>query len=252
MTSLKNGVLSSWRGRRALSVFFAVLLAATFVIAQTPPAFNSEKTATAAPEHPITLEQLRTLVQQERAIEPMKQLTLQEAERQRKTLPPWFPSSVWDAVEKRIMAIDIPAVLLPTYQRYLSRENADAMILFFQGPRGAQIAEHFTQREAASAYSGTSGAATTARALDETSRSGDIGLAAKRMSELSPEDQKRVFDAKQVVVNTWKAISDETAVFYDNLVNNEIQNEIAAHNRELVTAKQVYLRKSTSSNPAQH
>jgi hypothetical protein len=243
--------------RTVRAILPAILAAALFVpqaflIAQTPVAHDVAKTVAVAPEHPITIDQLRILVQQQRAIEPMKQLTMEEAERQRKTLPPWFPSAVWDDVEKKIMAIDIPVAILPAYQRYLSQENADALILFYQGPLGGQIAEHFIQREAASARSGTSGAATTAHALEETSQSSDVDLGAKRMNELSPDDRKRVLAAVQAVSSTWKPISDEMAESYDNLVNSVIQKEIAAHNKELLIAQQTYLRKSTPPNPAPH
>jgi hypothetical protein len=215
--------------------------------AQTTAKSDVAQSAPAVPEHPITLEQLRTLLVLTHTIEPMRQLTMEEAERQRKTLPPWFPSSVWDAVEKKIMAIDIPESELTIYQRYFSQEDTDALILAFQGPIGEQLAEHFMQRDVAAVHSGTSGAATTARAMEETSHSSDVDLGAKRMNELSPIDRKRVLAAIQVVGSVWKPISDELAASYDDLVNGVIQKEIAAHSQELQAAQ-----RHTSQNTPSH
>lgn len=241
--------------RRTLSL---ILVAAVLVVsegfscAQTASDSNAGQAVTATPEHPITIKQLRTLLQELNNIEPTKQLTMEEAERQRKTLPPWFPSTVWDTVEKKIMAIDIPLAELPVYQRYFSQENADAMILAFQGRLGQQLAEHFMQREVTAAHSGTSGATTTGRALEETSNSSDPDVGAKRMNELTPEDRKRVLAAVQVMISAWKPISDQLAVSYNDLINNTIQKEITAHNQELQTAQQAYLRNSSSHTSPQH
>jgi hypothetical protein len=149
------------------------------------------------------------------------------------------------------MAIDIPQAMLPIYQRYLDQETADALNLFFQGPLGEQIAKSYLQRAVEAVHSGTSGADTAARALGETSHS-DLDLGAKRLNELSPDDQKRVIAAVQVIRKVWKPISNEMAASYDDLVNNVVQKEIAAHNQELAAAQQAYLRKSSSHAPAQH
>jgi hypothetical protein len=206
----------------------------------------------AAPEHPITIEQLRILLRLTHTIEPMRQLTMEEAERQRKTLPPWFPSSVWDAVEKKILAIDIPQSELTIYQRYFSQDNADALILAFQGPIGEQLPIHFMQRDVSAVHPGTSGAATTARAMEETSHSGDVDLGAKRMNELSPIDRERVLSAIQVVGNVWKPISDELTAPYDDLVNGVVQKEIAAHSQEIQAAQRRTNQITPSRTPATH
>ncbi len=179
----------------------------------------------------------------------MRKLTLDAAEQQRKTLPPWFPSDVWDDIEQKMLAVDIPTVMLPVYQRYMSAETADALILFYSGPIGEQLAQHFTAREADSASKGTSGAATSAAALSGMKNSSaDVDLATRRMKELTPEEQARVLAAKQAVGDSWKAVSDELAVVYDNYMNDFIQAQLKKHNSELVAAKMAYLRK----NPASH
>ena len=179
----------------------------------------------------------------------MRKLTLEAAEQQRKSLPAWFPSAVWDDIEQKMLSVDIPPVLLPVYQRYMSAETADALILFYSGPTGEQLAQHFTAREADSASKGTSGAATSSAAINGMLNSGaDLDLAAKRMKELSPEDQARVLAAKQAVGDSWKAASDELALVYDNYMNDFIQAQVRNHNSELVAAKVAYLRK----NPASH
>lgn len=232
-------------------VMVAVAGISVEVTAQSPPA-TAAPSSFPSPQHPITLEQLRTFSGEIHSIEPTRELTLEAAEQQRKTLPPWFPASVWDEIEKKMATVDIAKVQLPVYQRYLSAENADAMILFYSGPLGERLGTRFVQREAASAEAGTSGAATTSNAVDQTRHSDDVALAAKRLNELSPEDQARFLAARQAVMASWKTISDELAATYDKFMNDFVQTEINNHHQELAAAQTAYLKKSSAKTPAQH
>jgi hypothetical protein len=200
------------------------------------------------PQHPITLDQLQKFSAQIQSIEPMKKLTLEAAEKQRATLPPWFPQAVWDQIENKMANIDLPSVALPVYRKYVSAEDADAMILFFSGPVGEQLGKNFIHREVRSAESGTSGAATTQNALSDTSHSSDVELGAKRLHELSPEDQARVVAARDHIMSSWKQLSDQLSSTYDAYMNNFIQKELATHNKELVAAKTAYLQKSSNQH----
>jgi len=234
-----------------ITIVLLCLGAPIALCAQAPSAAPATPAAIPS-EHPITLEQLRIYTKQNGSIEPMRKLTLVAAEQQRKTLPPWFPPAVWDDVEKKMLAVDIPPVLLPVYQRYMSTETADALILFYSGPLGEKLAEHFTAREADSASKGTSGEATSAAALNGMLNStSEVDLAARRMKELTPEEQARVLTAKQAVGDSWKTASNQLATVYDNYMNDVVQAEIKKHNAELVAAKTAYLRKSSATAPAQ-
>jgi len=154
------------------------------------------QTPLVAPDTPITLDQLRIFMQKLHSVEATQKLTMEEAERQRTTLPVWFPPAVWDAIEKRIMEIDVAQVELPIYQRYVSRETADAMILFLQGPGGDQIAEIVIPRRMAVARTGASGSAAEQKSMEQV-MPGDLDLGAKRLSELPLADRQRVIQARQ-------------------------------------------------------
>lgn len=235
----------------AVACLFPGLGPAT-VLGQTVPSAAADAKPT-PPDHPITLEQLRALSEEIHTLEPMRKSTLEAAEEQRKTLPVWFPPAVWDDIEKKMMAIDLPAVMLPVYQRYVSAETADALILFYKGPIGEQLGQHFSARAQASEKSGTTGAAASESAVNEMLHSkSDMELATARMNELSPEDQARVAAAKQAIGDSWKREGDELSVVFDDYVNNLIQSEIRRHNPELVAAKTAYLRKNSSAPQAQH
>ena len=236
---------------RVLLVCVAALMCGEASQSQTASTNVPATPSQAVPEHPITIEQLRTFMQELNLVEATQTLTMEEAERQRKTLPPWFPSDVWDAVEKKIAAIDLAKVELPVYQRHISEENADAMILFLQGPLGAQIAERILPRRMAVARTGASGSEAEGQTVAQTSQD-DVDLGTKRLNELSPADRQRVVQAREAIMSSWQATSDELAALYDSYVNDLVQKEIAAHNRELAAAQQAYGQKSHSSSSPQH
>jgi actin-related protein len=196
-------------------------------------------------ESPITLDQLRKLLDELHEVEATRALTLEEAERQRAALPPWFPKVVWDAVEQKMSSLDIAKVELPIYQRYISAENADGIILYLQGPLGERLAERVMSRRAAIAETGAQGSKATQTVIDETTQA-DKDLATARLNQLEPADRQRVVKAWQAMMSSWKAMTDEGAKSYNDFVNDLVQTELAKHSQELAAAKQAYASKSSN------
>ncbi|MGD0940444.1 MAG: hypothetical protein ABR905_12110 [Terracidiphilus sp.] len=201
-------------------------------------------------ESPITLDQLRKLLDELHEVEQTRAITQEEAERQRATLPPWFPKSVWDAVEQKMGSVDIAKVELPIYQRYLTSETGDGLILWFNGPLGQQLAEQVMSRRVAIAETGAQGSKAAQTYIDGATQS-DKGIASARLNQLGPTDRERAIKAVQALTNSWKTMSDDLAKLYDEYVNNLVQTELAKHSQELAAAQQAYMRKS-SSQPARH
>jgi len=202
------------------------------------------------PESPITLDQFRNLLDELHEVEQTRTLTKEEAERQRAALPPWFPKSVWDAVEQKVGTVDIAKVELPIYQRYLTSETGDGLILWFNGPLGQKLAEQVMSRRVAIAETGAQGSKAAQRYIDGVTQ-GDQGIAAMRLNQLGPADRERAVKAVQALTNSWKAMSDDLAKSYNEYVNSLVQTELAKHSQELAAAQQAYMRKS-SSHPATH
>jgi hypothetical protein len=220
--------------------FALSIAAAQLTSAQSTPSVN------VPPEHPITVEQLQTLLQELKMIDATRKLTMEELERQRNSLPPWFPQDVWDSVEKKVMAIDIVKVQLPIYQRSFSQDNADAMILLFQGPLGQQLATNYLAQRVAIAHTGAQGAEADKEAIQNATANKALGT--QRLNELSPVDRQRILQAQQVMNGIWQSQSNDLASSYDDLVNGVVQKEIAAHNQELAAAQQSYSRKSSANS----
>jgi len=222
---------------------WASVLLSSIIAIMNPAVSAQSPDVQAPPEHPITLDQLRTLLDELHIIEATQNLTMKAAENQRKTLPVWFPQNVWDEIEKKMMAVDIAKFQLPMYQRLFSQDNADALILYFRGPEGEQLAADFLARRVAVSQTGARGSEADTMAMQQASQS-QHGLGAKRLNELSPADRERVIIAQKSLASGWKPLSDELSHEYNNFMNDLVQKEIAAHNEEIVAAQQVYLRKS--------
>jgi hypothetical protein len=221
-----------------------------FAQAGPTPAAAAAPAAQTSPESPITLDQLRNLLDELHEVERTRTLTKEEAERQRATLPPWFPKSVWDAVEQKMGSVDIAKVELPIYQRYLTSEIGDGLILWFNGPLGQQLAEQVMSRRVAIAETGAQGSKAAQTYIDGVTQS-DKGIATVRLNQLGPADRERAIKAVQALTNSWKAMSEDLAKSYDEYMNNLVQTELAKHNQELAAAQQAYMHKS-SSHPATH
>jgi len=199
----------------------------------------------------MALDQLRTMLDEFHEVEATRALTLEEAERQRAKLPPWFPKSVWDAVEQKMSDIDVAKVELPVYQRYFTRETADSLILLFNGPIGQRLAEQMMPRRVAIAETGAQGSKAAQAFIDEITPA-DRGIAAVRLNQLGPADRERAVDAVQVLNSSWKAMSDAIANLYDEYMNNLVQTELANHSRELAAAQQAYMRRSSGQSTSHH
>ena len=93
-----------------------------------------------APEHPLTMEQMKQLYDEMGYGKTMDQ-TLQTMLTMQKSRAPFIPQDVWDDFEATSKKIDYPTLLLPAYQKYLSTEDAAKAIDFGKTEAGKRFLE---------------------------------------------------------------------------------------------------------------
>lgn len=118
------------------------------------PVSAPQESATKPPEHPITEQQLRTYFAVCHVSDVSRQLTHEKMEAQRKQLPSWYPGFVWDEIEDAVDKMDMPLVVLPVYQKYLSEGDARMLIELFATPQGQQAVQKFLEATVQAQHSG--------------------------------------------------------------------------------------------------
>jgi hypothetical protein len=165
-----------------------------------------------------------------------------------KTMPAWFPHSVWMEAETRIEAIDLVTIALPVYQKYISHDQADALILLFDGPTGQQIARLLAGRALQALQTGARGSAADEIAIKASNAGGDSDIFAKRIRELDPNQQAKMLPAFQQLQLVWKQIDDEQDKAFNMKANEVFQDVLKQHNSELLSAQRTA--GQTHSTPA--
>lgn len=222
-----------------------------YSFAQTS-ATNQAPLPVVPPKHPITREGLQKLLTKMKTIDAQKKLMHESLEAKRKTMPAWFPSAVWNDVEAKVEGVDLVEVALPVYQKYVSQEQGDAVLLLLQGPTGEQIAQRKLDRALSAIHSGARGSAADEEAMVAGAASGDLGLWTKRIRELTPEQQKRISPLFQGLIKVWKQIDDEQDVLYIKKTNEVFRAVINAHTAEIQDAMRQDIHPSPSNAPAAH
>jgi hypothetical protein len=104
--------------------------------------------AQAAPQEAINANQLKTLLNETKAVKADKVETNRMLQARFKQLPDWFPSTLKSLISGQISSVNPVKFDLPIYQKYISKTQADQLILFFQGPAGDAVAAHLPPQAA--------------------------------------------------------------------------------------------------------
>jgi uncharacterized protein len=125
-----------------VSVSFALLSLAS-VAQETPgtkPPLESSQAQSSnvppPPAHPITADQTRQLFELAGTKDMMEQMIRRTLSIQKASAPPYIPDDVWTDLQQSFLKVDFAQLLLPTYQRYLSQEDADQALAFYRTPAG--------------------------------------------------------------------------------------------------------------------
>ena len=187
-----------------------------------------------------------------KTLDAQKKLMHESLEAKRKTMPAWFPSAVWNDVEDKVEGVDLVEVALPVYQKYVSQEQADAVLLLLQGPTGEQIVQRKLDRALSALHSGARGSAADEQAMVAGAAGGDLALWTKRIKELTPEQQERISPLFKGLMNVWKQIDDEQDVLYIKKTNEVFRAVINAHKPEIQDAMREAIQTTPNNAPAAH
>lgn len=164
------------------SIALAFLAVSSY--AQQPNIAKPAQTQTAAeatpttPAHPITADQTRELFELAGTKSMMEQMIHRTLSAQRLASPPYIPAAVWSELEENFLKIDFAQLLLPTYQKYLSEEDASQALAFYRTPAG----KHFL--------------AVVPQVMMEASEVGQKE-GQRIASEILERHQQEIFDAKK-------------------------------------------------------
>jgi len=155
----------------------------------------------------------------------------------RKTLPAWFPQTVWDEVVRKVLAVDLTEVYLPVYQKYLGADTVSALTLLYQGPTGEEIARISSRRIMAAIQNGSKGYSADMQGADTMAANGEDALVSKRIKELTPEQQARFIKAEALLKPVLQQLDNEQNAAFSRKVNEVWKATLTAHNAELVSAQ---------------
>jgi hypothetical protein len=145
---------------------------------------------------------------------------------------------VWDEVESKVEAIQFADIALPAYQKYMTSDQAEIMILLYKGPTGRQIASILADRSATAVKAGYGGYANDQQVAKTMQGDSDLqALFAKLIAELSPEQkaqfQRFIPGARAITPK----IEDESNAVYNRKANEIIQQVMASHKADIARAQ---------------
>ena len=104
------------------------------------PAAQGIQAAVEAPAHPVQLETLQTYFDEVHYGSWLRRMWSAGCVDQAKQLPPWYPPTVWEAIVKAGLNMNLVGVALPVYQKYMSEEVAQHAIKLFATDEGQKMA----------------------------------------------------------------------------------------------------------------
>jgi hypothetical protein len=147
--------------------------------------------AVTAPAHPITEVTLRKYFDVCHFVYRNRQQIDAQWAVQKKTLPSWYPGSVWDEIGRRIDLIDVVSIALPIYQKYWSEEAGQNAIRLFLTPAGQAMVNKFNDTVVQHEDEGDEGLQARRKAMESIHAEEDARVH-KMMRTLKPEDQRTV------------------------------------------------------------
>lgn len=125
---------------RVVPLLVTTLLLAVPVFAQqASPATPAPAQADQPPAHPVTVDQVREILQLTHAKELVHQSERNSFALMKRSFPPYMPQDVSDDLLKQLEAFDLEPLAVAAYQRHLSTEDAAEVIEFYKTPAGQRM-----------------------------------------------------------------------------------------------------------------
>lgn len=130
--------------RYAVLLLCSVLIVGTSAVAQTAPASSTAANTThdaiaIPPAHPITLAQAKEILKMTGADQMKNQMIESMMAELRHAFPPYMPEDVIEDFQTSLEKADLDDTVIPIYQKYLSQQDAAAIIAFYKTPAGQHM-----------------------------------------------------------------------------------------------------------------
>ena len=204
---------------------------------------SAQQTPAAAADAPLTLDQLRQLLNANGVAEVIANLNVQQLENVRTHLPPWWPDDVWIAESDAIQKVDVVATYYSFYQPCYSQKEARLFIHMYSTPDGHAYARRLVGLEAAPLARGDTPAEARAAAAKH-----DEELNQRIIHSLDAEDQaeaKAVFGGPRAAAIS-ACVADglpQAQAAVQATERDGMRVVVDAHHAELVKAKTKYVAK---------
>jgi uncharacterized protein len=103
------------------------------------PATTASIESGAPPAHPATEDQIREYLSLLGVEKVAHEMLNSELRAMQATAAPYYPASFWTDMNDSFQKLDITAVYLSLYQKYVSREEMQASIDFYRSPAGKKM-----------------------------------------------------------------------------------------------------------------
>lgn len=111
-----------------------------FSLGSLPPAATAQAAPDfPPPEHPVTADQVRELMDLSGMTNLQKQLLAGMMPTLRSSMPPYMPDDVLDDFQNSVVGSDMEEAVVKSYQAHMSTEDATAAIEFYKTPAGQRI-----------------------------------------------------------------------------------------------------------------
>jgi hypothetical protein len=218
----------------ARSIFLGLIASTVGTgLCQTPATNTASSTPTRA-----QVDRLLTLMHTGDAQTPLMH---EQLEKQRATLPAWFPAAVWDDVERQVEGIHYADACLAVYQKYMTADQVETMASVFEGPTGQQIADVMSGRAEKAVRAGHEGydadeQVGKAMQADQTIPA----LMAKRFGEMPLDQRVKVQSQLPAIREVMKPVEDGCQSAYNARATEVAHTTMAKHNAEIQAAQRAF------------
>jgi TonB family protein len=109
-----------------------------FTLGGAPPP-GSPDGSQPAPDHPVTPDQVREIMQMSSANQLTREMVDSMMPAVRNSMPPWMPADVLQDFENSFLGGNLEDLTIRVYQAHLSTEDAAAVIAFYKTPAGQRF-----------------------------------------------------------------------------------------------------------------
>ena len=230
---------------------FSLVLPALFL----PSALNAQSAPqpvqVVTPADPVHLETLRTYFDEIHYGSWLRGTWARGYAEQKKQLPAWYPPVVWDEIVKAELNMDLAAVALPVYEKYMSEQACQHAIKLFATDEGQKMAAQMFAAQDKARAQGSDANSAYEQALDQQ-RATENEKVHAMLATVTPADRQNM--NAFIRSPEWLQVANNGAQIAKELSDVELakqevimHEQTQVHHDELVAAR----RAATTQHPPQ-